>query len=145
MTAGYILHLIDMLVQRDVAPLRTNPSIWRQDVIRIYPRPVLAFGHCRCLYLCLCICVCVSLCKSLVCRHNNSGPVQARIAKIWTRCAKDFGYGPYCSVVRSTLTFKVKYEVKININLILRYKLRDIIASLTTVEVLGHRRVITPA
>ena len=27
-----------------------------------YPRPVLAFGYCRCLRLCVCVCVCLSVC-----------------------------------------------------------------------------------
>ena len=26
-----------------------------------YPRPVLAFGYCRCLHVCVCVCVCVSV------------------------------------------------------------------------------------
>ena len=40
-----------------------------------YPRPVLAFGYCRCLRLC--VCVCLSVCQSLACPCDNSGPVQA--------------------------------------------------------------------
>ena len=43
------------------------------------PRPVLAFGYCRCLRLC--VCLCLSVCKSLACPRDNSGPVQARITK----------------------------------------------------------------
>ena len=48
-----------------------------------YPRPVLAFGYCRCLRLCVCVClsVCLSVCQSRVCPRDNSSPVQARIAK----------------------------------------------------------------
>ena len=31
-----------------------------------YPRPVLAFGYCRCLRVCVCVCVCVSVNHELV-------------------------------------------------------------------------------
>ena len=44
-----------------------------------YPRPVLAFGYCRCLRLC--VCVCLYVCQSRVCQRDNSSPVQARIIK----------------------------------------------------------------
>ena len=27
-----------------------------------YPRPVLAFGYCRCLRLCVCVSICLSVC-----------------------------------------------------------------------------------
>ena len=42
-----------------------------------FPRPVLAYGYCRC----LCLSVCVSVRQSLACPRDNSGPVQARITK----------------------------------------------------------------
>ena len=51
-----------------------------------YPRPVLAFGYCRCLHLC--VCVCLSVCQSLACPRNNSGPVQARISKFGPKMQK---------------------------------------------------------
>ena len=57
-----------------------------------YPRPVLAFGYCRCLRLCVCVCVCLSVClsvcQSLACPCDNSGPVEARIAKFWPKMQK---------------------------------------------------------
>ena len=57
-----------------------------------YPRPVLAFGYCRCLRLCVCVCVCVSVClsvcQSLACPGDNSGPVQARITKFGPKMQK---------------------------------------------------------
>ena len=37
---------------------------------------------------CVCRCLCVSVCQSLVCLRDNSGPVQARITKIWVKGAK---------------------------------------------------------
>ena len=53
-----------------------------------YPRPVLAFGYCRCLRLCVCVSVCPSVCQSLACPRDNSGPVQARIAKFGPKMQK---------------------------------------------------------
>ena len=38
---------------------------------------VLAIGYCHCLRLC----VCHSVCQSLACPRNNSGPIQSRITK----------------------------------------------------------------
>ena len=55
-----------------------------------YPRPVLAFGYCLCLRLCVCVClsVCPSVCQSLACPRDNSGPVQASIAKFGPKMQK---------------------------------------------------------
>ena len=53
-----------------------------------YPRPVLAFGYCRCLRVCVCLSVCPSVCQSLTCPGDNSGPVQARIAKFGPKMQK---------------------------------------------------------
>ena len=60
------------------------PHFWVRgfsDFLLIYfcPRPVLAFGYCRCLRLCVCVRVCLSVCQSRVCPRDNSSPVQARI------------------------------------------------------------------
>ena len=44
-----------------------------------YPRPVLAFGYCRCLRMCVCVCLCVR--QSWACPSGNSSTVQARITK----------------------------------------------------------------
>ena len=38
-----------------------------------YPRPVLAFGYCRCLRVCMCVCPCV--CQSWACPCDNSSTV----------------------------------------------------------------------
>ena len=46
-----------------------------------YPGPVLAFGYCHGLRVCGFFCLCVY--QSLACPHENSSPVQARIAKCW--------------------------------------------------------------
>ena len=48
-----------------------------------YPRPVLAFGYCRCLRLCVRVCVCV--CQSRACPHDTSPLVQAIITKFGTK------------------------------------------------------------
>ena len=78
-----------------------------------YPRPVLAFGYCRCLRLC--VCVCLSVCQSLACPRDNSGPVQARIAKFVPKMQKTLvkvpivlgGNWPWPS--RSNLTSKSEF------------------------------------
>ena len=44
-----------------------------------YPRPVLAFGYCRCLRVC--VCVCVSVRQSWTCPDDNSSTISARITK----------------------------------------------------------------
>ena len=84
-----------------------------------YPRPVLAFGYCRCLRLCVCVCVCLSVClsvcQSLACPDDNSGPVQARIAKFGPKMQKTLvkvpivlgGNWPWPS--RSNLTSKSEF------------------------------------
>ena len=50
-----------------------------------YPRPVMAFGYCRCLRLSVCVCVCVYVCvcvrQSSVCPDDNLSPAQATITK----------------------------------------------------------------
>ena len=35
-------------------------------LIFYYPRPVMAFGYCRCLRLSVCVCVCVCVCPSII-------------------------------------------------------------------------------
>ena len=47
--------------------------------LNFYPRPVLAFGYCRCLRLSVCVSVCVG--QPLACPRDNSWPVSARITK----------------------------------------------------------------
>ena len=37
---------------------------------------------------CICVCVCLSVCQSLACPRNNSGPVQARISKFGPKMQK---------------------------------------------------------
>ena len=56
-------------------------KLWSYETkyYHFYPRPVLAFGYCHCLRLC--VCLCQSVCQSLACLRDNSGPVQAWIIK----------------------------------------------------------------
>ena len=85
--------------------------------VDFYPRPVLAFGYCRCLRLCVCVClsVCLYVCQSLACPRDNSGPVQARIAKFGPKMQKTLvkvpivlgGNWPWPS--RSNLTSKSEF------------------------------------
>ena len=76
-----------------------------------YPRPVLAFGYCRCLPLC----VCQSVCQSLACLRDNSRPVQARITKFETQVWKTLVKipivlgGDWPSPSRSNLPSKSKF------------------------------------
>ena len=99
----------------------TKPSTWCVcfSSFNFYPRPVLAFGYCRCLRLCVCVCVCLSVClsvcQSLACPDDNSGPVQARIAKFGPKMQKTLvkvpivlgGNWPWPS--RSNLTSKSEF------------------------------------
>ena len=81
------------------------------DKLHFYPRPVLAFGYCHRLRLCVCPCVC----QSLACPRDNSGPVQARIAKFGPKMQKTLvkvpivlgGNWPWPS--RSNLTSKSEF------------------------------------
>ena len=81
--AGVILSIIFLVTYWGVRPTASRCCLARnltRDVRRylaFYPRPVLAFGYCRCLRLW----VCQSVCQSLVCPHDNPGPVQARMTK----------------------------------------------------------------
>ena len=49
----------------DQAALRTLLSVCSSSVTPFYPRPVLAFGYCRCLRVCLSLSVCLSVCHFL--------------------------------------------------------------------------------
>ena len=51
-------------------------EVWPSD---FYLRPVLAFV--AWVHVCVCVSVCLCVCQSLVCPHDNSWPVQARITK----------------------------------------------------------------
>ena len=64
-------------------PLQSRSNLGHHLLIFLiwhhYPRPVLAFGYCRCLRLS--VCVCPSVCQSRACPRDNSWPVSARITK----------------------------------------------------------------
>ena len=92
------------------------------NLFDFYSRPVLAIRYCRCLCLleCLCMCVwgssvCQSVCQSLACPRDNSGPVQARITKFGPKMQKNLvqvpivlgGNWPWPS--RSNLTWKSEF------------------------------------
>ena len=74
--------------------------ISRTILRRFYPRPLLASGYCR------------YLLRHQVFPRDNSSPVQARITKFGV---KDLGLDPYCFVGWLTLTFKVKFNVRVKI------------------------------
>ena len=109
------LHCIKLTLHRP----RISISCWFINDVqfchRFYPRPVLAFGYCRCLCLCVCVSVCLCVCQSLACPRDNSGPVQARIAKFGPKMQKTLvkvpivlgGNWPWPS--RSNLTSKSEF------------------------------------
>ena len=68
-----------------------------------------------CVCVCVCLSVCLSVCQSLACPRDNSGPVQARIAKFEPKMQKTLvkvpivlgGNRPWTS--RSNLTSKSEF------------------------------------
>ena len=56
-------------------------SIPNKLAVFFYPRPVLAFGYCRCQRVCVCMCVCLCVRQSWACPSGNSSTVHARITK----------------------------------------------------------------
>ena len=81
--------------------------------------------------VCVCVSVCLSVCQSLACPRDNSGPVQARIAKFGPKMQKTLvnvpivffffffflggGGGGGGGGGQLTLTFKVKFNLKVRI------------------------------
>ena len=56
-----------------------------------YPRPVLAFGYCRCLRLCVCVCVCLSVClcvNHLLVRAITRDPFKLGSPNLDRRCKR---------------------------------------------------------
>ena len=79
---------------------------------------------------CVCVCVRVCACQSLACPRDNSGPVQARLAKFAPNMQKTLVKVPIVFVFflfffffggggggggQLTLTFKVKFNLKVRI------------------------------
>ena len=113
--------------------LNYQVTYWPRDIMarmlliifieHCYPRPVLAFGYCRCLRLCVCVSVCpsvrlsgcLSVCQSLACPRDNSGPVQARTTKFGQKMQKTLVKVPIVLWTdrpwpsRSNLTWKCKF------------------------------------
>ena len=54
---------------------------------RFYPRPVLAFGYCRCLRVCVCVCVCLSVNHQLV-RAITHQPFKLESPNLDQRCKR---------------------------------------------------------
>ena len=77
-----------------------------------YPRPVLAFGYCRCLCLPVCASVCAVITSFSARQLIN---VQVRITKFGPCVLKTLVKVPIVSWRKSTLTFKVKFNLKLKI------------------------------
>ena len=57
---------------------------------QFWPSGIVVACVCVCVSVCLSVClsVCPSVCQSLACPRDNSGPVQARIAKFGPKMQK---------------------------------------------------------
>ena len=64
---------------------------------------------------CVCVCVCLSVCQSLACPRDNLGPVQARITKFGPKMQKTLVKVPIVLEGQLTMTFKVKFNLKVQI------------------------------
>ena len=87
-----------------------------------YPRPVLAFGYCRCLRLSVCVSVRPSVCvcgKHLLVRAITQHPFKLGSPNLDNRCKIPWLIS-YCFGGWLTLTFKVKLNSKVKIYPILR-------------------------
>ena len=91
---------------------------WVKWVISFNLRPVLAFGYSRCLRLsvCLCVCVWVFVHQPWTFHTINSSPLQARITKFGWEIPKHLHWDPFCFVGTLALTFKVKFNLKVQIH-----------------------------
>ena len=76
-----------------------------------YPRPVLAFGYCRCLRLCVCVCLSVN---HVFVRAITRDPFELRSPNLDRRCKRPWLRSLFF-VDWSTLTFKVKFNLKVQI------------------------------
>ena len=95
-----------------------NWLIYGYCLLNYCPRPVLAFGYCGCLCR-VCPCVCQSVCQSLACPRDYSGPVEARITKFGSKVQNNLVKVPrsllFCGVIdlawpsRSNIRSKSKF------------------------------------
>ena len=69
-----------MPLHQELLPVHKSVESHVFSIPGFYPRPVLAFGYCRCLRLSVCLSVCPSVCVSVNPEHQ-----------IWTKDAKQFG------------------------------------------------------
>ena len=83
--------------------------------VQFWPSGIVVACVCVCVCVCVCLSVCLSVCQSLACPGDNSGPVQARIAKFGPKMQKTLvkvpivfgGNWPWPS--RSNLTSKSEF------------------------------------
>ena len=94
-----------------IAVSNLNEDIWFNAIGFYYPRPVLAFGYCRCLRLSVCVCVR----QPRACPRHKSPRVRARTTKFGQKVQNNLvkvpivlgGDWPWPS--RSNLTWKAKF------------------------------------
>ena len=58
--------------------------------------------------MCVSVCVCQSVCQSLACPHDNSGPVQARITKFGPKMQKTLVMVP---IVLGAIDFDLQGQI----------------------------------
>ena len=85
----------------------------------LYPRPVLAFGYCRCLRLCVCVCLSVCMCVNHeFVRAITLHPFKLESPNLEHRCKTPWLRSVlFCVVI--DLTFKVKFHLKVEFYIIL--------------------------
>ena len=81
-----------------------------------YPRPDLGFGYCRCLRLCVCVSVCPCVCiNHLLVRAITPNPFKLGSPNVDHRCKTPWKRSLLFLGGASTLTFKVKFNLKVKI------------------------------
>ena len=97
-----------------VYPVSFYIGLWfnKTPMYVLYPRPVLASGYCHCLHLSLRPSV-----HELV-HAITWHTLSSQDNHVWTRGTKQLDLSPYCFGGQYTVNFKVKFNLKVNLDLI---------------------------